>query len=119
MIFSQNVQRVIVIRWLELCHIRTTQHASAEVTLDHPLAPSYCQEESTLATYDLRSLQLPELAGSGLRLFAEAMGHAVTRGLLLPNLLRQGGIVKLRTLRFSEDPTLCPMAGRILARPRS
>ena len=61
-----------------------------------------------MATYDLRSLQLPKLTGAGLRLFAAALGHSVTRALLLPNLLRQGGVLKLRTLRFSEDPTLYP-----------
>jgi Asp-tRNA(Asn)/Glu-tRNA(Gln) amidotransferase A subunit family amidase len=61
-----------------------------------------------MATYDLRSLQLPKLTGTSLRLFAAALGHPATRALLLPNLLRQGGVLKLRTLRFSEDPTLYP-----------
>jgi Asp-tRNA(Asn)/Glu-tRNA(Gln) amidotransferase A subunit family amidase len=61
-----------------------------------------------MATYDLRSLQLPKLTGASLRLFAAALDHRATRNLLLPNLMKQGGVVKLRALRFSEDPTFYP-----------
>lgn len=63
-----------------------------------------------MSDYDLHSLKLPKLTGFGLKLFAAALDHALTRAALLPSLLRQGGVDKLRTLRFSEDPTLYPYA---------
>jgi len=63
-----------------------------------------------MSDYDLRSLALPKLTGLGLHLFAAAMDHSFTRAALLPSLLRQGGVDRLRTMRLSEDPTLYPYA---------
>ncbi len=63
-----------------------------------------------MSSYDLKSLKLPKLKGLALRLFAAALDRSFTRGLLLPGLLRQGGVDKLRALRLSEDPTLFPYA---------
>lgn len=61
-----------------------------------------------MAEYDLSSLKLPKLTGFGLRLFAAALGHPLTRGALLPSLLRQGGVDRLRTLHLIEEPTFFP-----------
>jgi Asp-tRNA(Asn)/Glu-tRNA(Gln) amidotransferase A subunit family amidase len=60
--------------------------------------------------YDLESLELPKLVGLPLRLFAAALDHKLTRALLLPGLLAQGGIPKLRALRPGVDPTFFPFA---------
>ncbi len=59
--------------------------------------------------YDLESLKLPKMAGLPLRLFAAALDHKATRALLMPSLLSQGGILRLRALRSGEDPTLYPL----------
>jgi Asp-tRNA(Asn)/Glu-tRNA(Gln) amidotransferase A subunit family amidase len=61
-----------------------------------------------MSGYDLESLQLPKLTGASLRLFAAALDNPVTRAALLPSLLQQGGVTRLRALRLSEDPTLYP-----------
>jgi Asp-tRNA(Asn)/Glu-tRNA(Gln) amidotransferase A subunit family amidase len=63
-----------------------------------------------MSNYDLKSLSLPKLYGFGLQLFAAAMDHAFTRAALLPSLLRQGGVDRLRAMRLREDPTLYPYA---------
>ena len=60
--------------------------------------------------YDLESLKLPKLVGLPLRLFAAALDHKATRALLLPSLLAQGGIPKLRAQRPGGDPTFYPLA---------
>ncbi len=60
--------------------------------------------------YDLESLELPKLVGFPLRLFAAALDHRATRSLLLPSLLAQGGVHKLRAQRTGVDPTFYPQA---------
>ncbi len=59
--------------------------------------------------YDLRSLDLPKLTGTALRAFAAALANPVTRSLLIPNLLKQGGFDRFRTLRLDEPPTFLPL----------
>ena len=63
------------------------------------------------ATYDLKSVKLPRLAGGGLRAFVALMESAVTRGLVIPKLLRDGGIVQLREITIDEPPTFQPRFG--------
>lgn len=63
-----------------------------------------------MAEYDLVSLKLPKLTGASLRAFAVAVEHPLTRGALLPSLVRQGGADRLRKLRLREDPTFFPYA---------
>lgn len=63
-----------------------------------------------MPVYDLESLKLPKLVGLPMRLFAAALDRKATRALLLPSLLEQGGILRLRALRPGEDPTLFPLA---------
>jgi Asp-tRNA(Asn)/Glu-tRNA(Gln) amidotransferase A subunit family amidase len=63
-----------------------------------------------MSTYDLKSLNLPKLAGLSLRIFAALLDWPFTRRLLLPSLMRQGGIYPLRAMRLAEDPTLYPYA---------
>lgn len=60
--------------------------------------------------YNLQSLKLPRLTGRALTLFAAALDNPLARKLLLPSLLQQGGIVRLREIRFTEDPTVFPYA---------
>ena len=60
--------------------------------------------------YDLESLKLPKLSGLSLRLFAAVLDRKITRSLLLPSLLSQGGISEFRTLEAGEEPTMFPLA---------
>jgi len=60
--------------------------------------------------YDLTSLKLPKLYGKVLRIFAKVTGSSLTRPLLIGSLLENGGIPKLRKIRFDEEPTYFPLA---------
>jgi len=62
-----------------------------------------------MAQYDLKSLKLPKLYGSALSLFASVAANRLTRPLLLGSLLENGGIPKLRVLKFEEEPTYFPL----------
>ena len=64
-----------------------------------------------MSGYDLQSLKLPKLTGIALRLFAAALDHPLTRGLLLPSLMKQGGVERLRELlavrlKVTNNPNL-------------
>jgi len=61
--------------------------------------------------YDLKSLALPKLSGAGLCAFAGALANPITRPLLMPSLLKQGGFARFRALRLDEPPTFLPLAG--------
>ena len=63
-----------------------------------------------MSAYDLESIELPKLNGTLLKLFSAALGNPITRTLLMGPLLKNGGILKLRTLRPTEPPTLYPLA---------
>ena len=63
-----------------------------------------------MADYDLKSLKLPKLAGAGLKAFTAAVENPLSRALLLPGLLENGGIPKLRRIIIEEPPTLFPLA---------
>jgi Asp-tRNA(Asn)/Glu-tRNA(Gln) amidotransferase A subunit family amidase len=60
--------------------------------------------------YDLETLHLPKLSGTGLRLFASALDTSLGRGLLLNRLLRDGGIQSLREYVLEEPPAFSPPA---------
>ena len=62
-----------------------------------------------MTTYDLKSVKLPRLTGTGLRLFAGALANPVTRGALINRLLQDGGILRLREMQLSEVPTMKPL----------
>ncbi len=63
----------------------------------------------TPASYDLKSVSLPRLAGGGLAAFVALVENPVTRPLLMGNLFETGGINKLRTLTVDEPPTNFPL----------
>ena len=60
--------------------------------------------------YDLISLDLPKLHGRTLRLFAAALDNGALRGVVLGQLLKQGGVLYLRDLRLDDPPTFYPLA---------
>jgi Asp-tRNA(Asn)/Glu-tRNA(Gln) amidotransferase A subunit family amidase len=62
-----------------------------------------------MSRYNLNSLDEPVLTGTGLRLFATALGNPVLRPLLLPRMMRSGGLPRLRSLRLHEPPTHQPL----------
>lgn len=67
------------------------------------------------SSYDLKSVKLLRLTGSGLRVFVRLLESPATRWLLIPRLLRQGGIVGLRELVIEEEPTFRPHFRRVAA----
>lgn len=62
-----------------------------------------------MSQYDLKSLKLPKLYGKMLSIFAGVAANRFTRPLLLGSLLENGGIPKLRILKFEEEPTYFPL----------
>lgn len=62
-----------------------------------------------MSVYDLKSLKLPKLYGGMLKTFAAAAGNPVTQPLLLGSLLENGGIPKIRSIKFTEEPTYFPL----------
>ncbi len=58
--------------------------------------------------YDLKSVQMPYLAGSKLKMFV-SLTDGPAGGLLLRNLLKQAGIPWLRQQSFDEWPTFAPV----------
>ena len=63
-----------------------------------------------MSVYDLKSLKLPVLYGQSLKLFADVACNRLTQPLVLPTLLENGGIPRLRELKFDEEPTFFPLA---------
>ncbi len=61
-----------------------------------------------MSKYDLKSLNLPKLTGTPLKLFAAAVENPALRGALMPGLLVNGGIPDLRQLTLKEVPTFYP-----------
>jgi Asp-tRNA(Asn)/Glu-tRNA(Gln) amidotransferase A subunit family amidase len=60
-------------------------------------------------TYNLESLTLPKLNGRSLRVFASTLESAPLRGVVLGQLLRQGGVISLREKVFPDPPTFYPL----------
>jgi Asp-tRNA(Asn)/Glu-tRNA(Gln) amidotransferase A subunit family amidase len=58
--------------------------------------------------YDLQPVHLPRLAGAPLKLFVQALESPLSRGPLIQNLLRTGGIEAFRQRSLTEPPTLMP-----------
>ena len=61
-----------------------------------------------MSIYDLKSLNLPKLTGTPLKLFTSAVENPAGRGLLMSGLLENGGIPILRRMNLNEAPTLYP-----------
>ncbi len=59
--------------------------------------------------YDLKSVSLPRMAGGLLKIFASLLESPATRGLLLGNLLKSGGITGFRQLDVTSPPTYLPI----------
>ena len=60
-------------------------------------------------TYDLKSLNLPVLTKRPLILFAAALNNRLTRGLLMPGLLRDAGVFDLRAHHIDDAPVGSPL----------
>jgi hypothetical protein len=67
-------------------------------------------EMSGTSNYDLKSVKLPRLTGGGLSLMAGALEIGFLRGLLMPSMLKSGGITDFRALSPEESPTVFPLA---------
>jgi Asp-tRNA(Asn)/Glu-tRNA(Gln) amidotransferase A subunit family amidase len=59
-------------------------------------------------TYDLKSIKLPRMTGSILKVFTNMLESPATRWLLIKNLLKQGGILTLHNMQIDEPPTFLP-----------
>ncbi len=62
-----------------------------------------------MTAYNLQSLNLPKLTGTGLSLFTAAVENPASRALLIGSLLENGGIPILRQLKLDEAPTMSPL----------
>ena len=59
--------------------------------------------------YDLESVKLPRFAGGQLSMIAGALDIGILRALLLPSMLKSGGIEGFRELVPEEPPTFSPI----------
>ncbi len=59
--------------------------------------------------YDLKSLNLPKLYGKMLAIFTSAVSSKTTRPLFIGSLIENGGIPKLRKMKFEEEPIYFPL----------
>src|SRR4030042_521576 len=59
-------------------------------------------------SYDLKSVKLPYLSGTALRLFATLL-EGPLGNLLIPSLFRSSGVSWLREQQFDDPPTLQPI----------
>ena len=59
--------------------------------------------------YDLKSIQVPRLAGKALQIAARIMEHPVLKHLVLGRVLKEGGVTRMRTLVIDEPPTHIPL----------
>jgi len=64
---------------------------------------------SGTSNYDLKSVKLPRLAGGQLSMIAGALESGVLRSLIMPSMLKSGGIEDFRALAPEEPPTVFPI----------
>jgi len=62
-----------------------------------------------MTSYNLQSVDLPVLTGRPLTIFAAALNNRVTRGLLMPGLLRDAGVFDLRAHHIDDAPVGSPL----------
>ncbi len=60
--------------------------------------------------YDLKSVKLPRLAGRQLSMIADALESGLLRSVIMPSMLKTGGIQAFRSLAPEEPPTVFPIA---------
>jgi len=65
----------------------------------------------TEKVYDLKSVRMPRLSGSMLKIFVKMIESKVFGKLLLPKLIRDAGIIDFRELKLAELPTFYPHWG--------
>ena len=63
-----------------------------------------------MTNYNLSSLNLPTLRGRALRLFAAALDSRPLQGVMVGQLLKQGGVTALRDKYYDDAPTFYPLA---------
>lgn len=62
-----------------------------------------------MSSYNMRSLKLPVLTGTGLKLFTSLVENKFTRLFLIGSLFENAGIPKLRKIKLEEAPTYYPL----------
>ena len=62
-----------------------------------------------MSVYNLKSVDLPSMAGATLSVFVSAVESPLIRPLLINQLMKQGGVDKLRRLVLDETPTFYPI----------
>jgi Asp-tRNA(Asn)/Glu-tRNA(Gln) amidotransferase A subunit family amidase len=62
-----------------------------------------------MSAYNLKSLKLPRITGTGLKLFASTLEVSLGHALLIGSLLENGGIPALRKKVFDDTPTFLPL----------
>ncbi len=61
------------------------------------------------SAYDLKSVKMPRITGTALKIFCSLMESPSTSGLLSPSLLRDAGIAAFRKLAPDSSPTYKPL----------
>jgi Asp-tRNA(Asn)/Glu-tRNA(Gln) amidotransferase A subunit family amidase len=64
---------------------------------------------SETAGYDLKSVKLPRLTGAQLSIAANAVDNSVLKAVLMPSMMKTGGIDAFRLLTPEEPPTVFPV----------
>src|SRR5688572_29898111 len=59
--------------------------------------------------YDLESVKLPVVQGAALRLVVALAESPITAPLIVPSLLKNGGITEMRQFRADDPPTYIPL----------
>lgn len=62
-----------------------------------------------MSVYNLKSVNLPSMAGATLNIFASLVENPLIRPLLMGSLMKQGGVDRLRELALDETPTFYPI----------
>jgi hypothetical protein len=62
-----------------------------------------------MSKYNLVSGQQPVFSGRRLQWLAAALGNPFLRPLLVPGMIRSGGLRRLRSLKLDEPPTHNPL----------
>jgi Asp-tRNA(Asn)/Glu-tRNA(Gln) amidotransferase A subunit family amidase len=64
---------------------------------------------SGTSNYDLKSVKLPRLTGGKLTMIADALESGMLRAMIMPSMLKSGGITDFRALSPEESPTVFPI----------
>lgn len=66
-----------------------------------------------MSTYNLRAATVPRLSGAMLKLVVALLENALARRLVIPKLMKDGGLTAFRQQHFEEPPSVLPVLPRL------